>query len=445
MKSSHYLIWSFSVVFAFGCADVDLVDGLGGEGIADGDMGDEGGAGDGGEGGADGEEGSGPSSQPQTGDPPSESDEGGAPSTGEPLPEPGATPEGVEACASFPLIWPTTNSDSMQTIVHDAYGPRLLGGAYDWHRGIDLPGAADDDGFNDPVHAAAAGTIVAIGNQPSASTGAISNFSYSSGNLVVIEHQPADLGGSSDETLYTLYMHLDELELDAFPVRIDGQAVEADLSEYFYLDGGDTNASNRGRPRATFKTSGEAITSRPRVEQHDTIGIIGDSGANYEHLHFEVRESQATSAYARNPYAYLPHLNETRHSASVVDIEDGLRVLVEVEREPGEMGSPTDLHQQLDVEVVSLQILDADEELVDELSLSFLEVNNLDDPDEPEFEFEGVGVDLDPEDFDSSDASWLLSVDFVGLEAAGFEVGAGEQLRIEVTDLCGNRFELDVD
>ncbi|PRP90128.1 Peptidase family M23 [Enhygromyxa salina] len=379
----------------------------------------------------------------------SDTDEGDeTPPIPDPLPEPPsspASPNQPEAGGcGFDLVWPTTGTATDQTRVHDAFGPRLLAGSYDWHDGIDLPGHADDGGFHDPVYAVADGTIYAIGNRPNPNEGAIASYSESAGNVVIIEHLEADLHPGAP-TLYSVYMHLDELELGAFPARlgVDGDAaaqVEVDLGEYYYLGGSGTNAENRGRRRTHFKSSGEPITAYPRVQRQDQIAVIGDSGATYEHLHFEIRESYPTSAHARNPFAYLPHFDTTKHSASLSLNGLGVRAHIEIPRAPGAPGSVMDLSQQLDVELVTLQIRGLQGELLDELRIDFQEIVGLEQPDLPLLDFEGVGITFSPADFDSSSASWQLDIDFAGLAAAGLLLGLGESFSLAVTDVCGNEY-----
>ncbi|NJK31660.1 MAG: M23 family metallopeptidase [Deltaproteobacteria bacterium] len=269
---------------------------------------------------------------------PSGTDEGDS-EPGPPPPESPDDEEPVPAGCKFDLIWPTTGTDTAQTQVHDAYGPRLLGLGYDWHRGIDLPGRDDDNGFNDPVYAVADGSIYAIGNRPNALLGAIASFSASAGNVIILEHQEDDLRPGA-ATLYSVYMHLDEIDLDDFPAYVEGED-EVDLRDYYYLDGLDTTLLNRGRRRAIHKSSGEPITSYPRVEQKDQIAIIGDTGATYEHLHFELREGQPTQAHARNPYAHLPHLDEALHMVELIADGDELRGVIETPAIPrGRSGRP---------------------------------------------------------------------------------------------------------
>ncbi|KIG16250.1 hypothetical protein DB30_04710 [Enhygromyxa salina] len=361
------------------------------------------------------------------------------PSSPDPDPEqPNPQPSGCK----FDLVWPTTGTDVAQTIVHDAYGPRLLDGSYDWHGGIDLPGHSDDGGFFDPVHAVADGSIHAIGNRPSPNQGALSNYGPSAGNVIILEHAPADLHPGAD-TLYSLYLHLDTMNLEAFAARFADDintVVNVDLREYYYLGGSGTTAENRGHKRPTFKSSGAPITAYPRVLRQDPIAIIGDSGATYEHLHFEIRETSPTSAHARNPFAYLPHLDQTQHTASLSVEGATLRALVEIPRAGGAMGSVTDLSQQLDIADISLQLRDLDNEVIDELRVVLSEIGQLDDPDQPLLDLGGVALTLSPSDFDSSSSSWRLAVDFVGLGAIGLIPILGDVYVLEVTDLCGNKF-----
>ncbi len=386
---------------------------------------------------------------PDPGQEPPQEPSGEAPSQQDPDPE-GPDPEGPgpeAGCGGFALIWPTTGTATAQTVVHDAYGPRLLQSGYDWHRGIDLPGDPEDGGFYDPVYAVADGRIFAIGNRPNPAHGAISGYGTTAGNVLVLVHEPADLHPGMP-TLYSVYMHLDEIDVEQFPAIVgDGESpAPVDLREYYYLDGPDTKAHNRGRPRPTFKSSGAPIPDYPRVRQQDTIGVIGDSGAVYEHLHFEIRESQPTQAYARNPYAYLPHLDATMQNATLEVDGDILRATLEIPRPPGAIGDTTDLSQQLDVETVALQIVDAELAPVDELRVSLFEISQFDDAEQPLLELEGVEVELRPADFDSASSSWELELEFTGLDAAGLvPLLADELFALEVVDVCGNRITATLD
>lgn len=399
-------------------------------------------------------------SAPPAGEAPPSSDPDPDPSTPPPGEDPGEQDPGEQdppapsdppipsngECASFDLIWPTTGSTSEQTLVHDAYGPRLLDySGYDWHRGIDLPGDASDEGFNSPVYAVADASIYAIGNRPNPSQGALSHYSKSAGNVIVLEHSAADLHPGA-ATLYSVYMHLASLPLTTFPARLgdDEAIVEVDLREYYYLDGAKTNANNRGRRRPTFKTGGEPIEVYPRVAQHDLIARVGDTGATYEHLHFELREGSPNSGDAINPFARLPHLDATLQAATLEPIPGGLRARIEIPREPGEIGATTDLSQQLDVDAVALQLRGPDQALIDELRFDFAELGLLDDADNPEVELDGATVTLTPYTFSSAEAVWRLDVEFVNLDAAELVPAPGEHYALVVQDACGNDFEIDM-
>ena len=81
----------------------------------------------------------------------------------------------------FSWAWPLSNSSSQDTFT-SAFGPRLLNGSYNFHRGMDLQASENTD-----VYAA-----------------------YS-GDLIVAENQGGDTGGIvsiSDGTYKTVYMHL---------------------------------------------------------------------------------------------------------------------------------------------------------------------------------------------------------------------------------------------
>ena len=358
----------------------------------------------------------------------------------DPDPASNSDPEPAPSGCTFDLVWPTTGSATTETIVHDAYGPRLLASGFDWHRGVDLPGDPNDGGFYDPVFAVADGSIYAIGNRPNPGQGALAGYGNTAGNVIVLEHEPSDLRPGAD-TLYTVYMHLQPITLEAFPARFgDGEIEIVDLREYYYVDGPAITPNNRGRRRDVFKTSGDLITAYPRVAQRDAIAIIGDTGATYEHLHFEVRAGSPNSDDARNPFAYLPHDDAMIHGGSVELDGEGVRAQLEIPRAPGAIGADTDLEQQIDIETVALQILDANDEVVDELRFDFLSLGRFEEPDRGAFEIEGAVVRLSPADFSSASDHWRVGLDFTALAEAGLSLAPGERYGLEIVDLCGNRF-----
>jgi murein DD-endopeptidase MepM/ murein hydrolase activator NlpD len=362
------------------------------------------------------------------------------------------------------FVWPTTGS-AQQTLISSTYGPRhqfSQGGRYDWHQGLDLPGHDGDIGFQDPVYAVGDGTLVRVGVLPGDGTGAVARFGAESGNVVVLEHDPDDTG--LDHRLFSVYLHLAPIDLGAMRARIGGTLQTIDATEYFHLDGADTDGSNRGTPRETFKTSGLPVTELPRVQKGDEIARIGDTGSSiaYEHLHFEIRDCDAgmQRECASNPYGYLPYPDRVPTGVRVQrgPEPDSLRVTLTLPRDRVDRGEVITGDQELDVERLTVErVSGGTARAVRSLDL-FADVNRpgaavwddgqlgfdhddfLSDayvPDQPDRSLEGVQVRFEPADFVSESDAWSLDVVFSGLEAAGFAAVEGETYRATALDVCG--------
>jgi murein DD-endopeptidase MepM/ murein hydrolase activator NlpD len=378
----------------------------------------------------------------------------------------------VGCCAETVFVWPTTGK-AQQTLISSGYGPRekfSSGGAYDWHQGLDLPGHDKDGGFKDPVYAVADGELYRIGNLEGKGKGAIANFSETSGNVIVLRHATADTGLPGD-AIYSLYLHVAEMKLSAFTVRIDGKLQATDLRELYYLDGADTYSSNRGKPRKNHKTSGKNIVAYPRFHKGDVMAMIGNSGStiSFEHLHFEIRArvkgasspSGFNREWARNPYAYLPHPNLSTAKVQLQSTtDDKLLVTVQTDRDGVSRGEPIKGVQDLDVERVRLEIRAKGTLLKSREFRFFTDVNlvgtgkfkdgkaGYDHDDflsnahvgagQPDRSLGGVNVRLDPAPFTSFDNTWKLQVAFSGLAAAKFVPAAGQNYAVTVFDVCGN-------
>ncbi|WP_421806483.1 M23 family metallopeptidase [Flagellimonas sp.] len=141
------------------------------------------------------------------------------------------------------------------------YGPRLLGGSYDFHSGVDM---AHPTGT--PVHAILDGKVVRAETAQPGST--LERY----GQFVVISHDPFD----EVELHQTVYLHLSE----------------------------------------TLVKVGDEI------KQGDVIGKVGNTGVNIntEHLHFEYHIGENSGAIrrsnARHPLRILPYQSKS----AVVDI-----------------------------------------------------------------------------------------------------------------------------
>jgi murein DD-endopeptidase MepM/ murein hydrolase activator NlpD len=225
---------------------------------------------------------------PETDDPPDPAD---LPEPGDPA-DPPEIPPPVVSCgddhpysmyegAHFPppaqiFSWPlpneqASNDRSEPNHLISPFGPRwksndLLLDAYDFHEGLDLVPLAlrdvvidlDNPEHRFPVYPAIAGRVHAIETCDPCEPGG-------PGNHVVIRHMidgsdPPQSGGAEGQIYYTRYLHLDSIA----PGLAVGHLVDVG----------------------------------------DQLGIMGESGANGPHLHFEVR-SYDYLFYAVNPYRYL--------------------------------------------------------------------------------------------------------------------------------------------
>jgi predicted outer membrane repeat protein len=176
-------------------------------------------------------------------------------------------------CVSTDFTYPLT----IPLTISDAFGPRLLKpegySRYDFHRGIDLPA---DEGI--PVHAVTTGTVRAFRDDWVSGIG--------SGNFVHLIHDREDV------SCETRYNHLSAVH--------------------------------------------SAITNGVEVTPGQIIGWVGQTGAYYNHLHFEVRQGlTVTQRAAIHPLSthFLPWTNAVTPAVtlrSVYTDATGLTALVEV-------------------------------------------------------------------------------------------------------------------
>jgi murein DD-endopeptidase MepM/ murein hydrolase activator NlpD len=162
----------------------------------------------------------------------------------------------------FPVQGKTIND------VEAPFGPRVKNStvSYDWHRGIDI-----DATLGTPLLAVTDGEFLKIDNY------------QSGGNTVILKHEftnPVNYNGSTLQYYYTFYMHLDS---------IVPELVQAD-----------------------------ANNEHPAITKGDVIGYVGHSGADVDHLHFELRvgtycslEYQLAnqSSSCANGFLFDPHIN----------------------------------------------------------------------------------------------------------------------------------------
>jgi murein DD-endopeptidase MepM/ murein hydrolase activator NlpD len=173
-------------------------------------------------------------------------------------------------------VWPTTGNSTYAPIA-SAFSPRILSGAYDFHRGIDCPG-----NLNTPIHPAMAGVVVRF--EDTSVTQGTSRERY--GNWILVRHDSV-----GDQPRHTAYLHLN---------TFNGYSV------------GDTVSTN------------------------DTIAWMGKSGVgiNTIHLHFEYYKNLIGTSVdndkAFNPLEILPYTDGNGYSVSFDHRNDSASVLVEV-------------------------------------------------------------------------------------------------------------------
>ncbi len=105
------------------------------------------------------------------------------------------------------------------------------------------------------------------------------------------------------------------------------------------------------------------------VNQGDVIGYSGTSGSGFPHLHFEIRECGFYQRHAVNPFLYLPYTDTVQHTVAFSAVEtappvgDSVLVTATVV-----VTAPRD---ELDFNVITLEVKDADGNLLDRRSLDF--------------------------------------------------------------------------
>jgi murein DD-endopeptidase MepM/ murein hydrolase activator NlpD len=184
-------------------------------------------------------------------------------------------------------VWPTSNTTTPE-LLEDTYGPRLLSGVYDFHRGLDIETGVGGPPI--PIRAIMDGTITRIEPYPYAG---LERF----GNFVCIKHT---FLGPFDRN-QTTYVHLDSFQ--------------GGLSE------GDT------------------------VSAGDIIGYMGSTGDNINtvHLHFEnyahdtdyrINNGSIIRVNSRNPLRFLPH---KEYHPTITAEKSGTDLVVNVSQNPASM------------------------------------------------------------------------------------------------------------
>lgn len=151
-----------------------------------------------------------------------------------------------------------------------AFGPRIQSGRYDWHRGIDISGD-----IGDPIVAPLEGVFWRY------------RYSSSGGYTLTLRHdfpETVTLNGYSFDHFYTRYLHLYDDEIAG-----NGSGTD-DIIEGW-------------------------VEQSTLVTQGQVIGEMGDSGATWPHLHYELRigtrlsleyqtENESTFNYGFDPHVH---------------------------------------------------------------------------------------------------------------------------------------------
>lgn len=102
-----------------------------------------------------------------------------------------------------------------EVVISDSFGPRILNGSYDFHRGLDILRH-----LNDPIYASDDGVVI--------HTGTLDGFSLS-GIFVILEH---------DDNLFTGYLHLNSV---AEGLNIGDRVVAGETIGYAGMTGENIN------------------------------------------------------------------------------------------------------------------------------------------------------------------------------------------------------------
>lgn len=269
--------------------------------------------------------------------------------------------------AEAPLYdWPI--SGKTPNNLSSTFGPRLLNGSYDFHRGIDIPVACGT-----PVHAIADGIVRLSGV-----------YWYYTDRVVQITH--SKLGGY----YYSNYMHMLSVVFSE-----DDEVQQGDIIGY-------SGESNIGGNTAC------------------------DPDNNFDHLHFEIRDNDYHEDHAIHPLVLLPYANETvpMIQFSSLDVSDPISPIVSFK-----VHEDRDENMELDLNRVEVIIYDKSGGslvVVDQHAYDMMEWNLLyyDFMDNPAYN----GVVVSPVHFNASSESYEIDFTFNDLNG----VTDADDLAVEV-------------
>ncbi len=274
-------------------------------------------------------------------------------------------------------VWPTVGK-----ALSSPFGPRQKaseGFRYDFHRGIDIPGAVGE-----PIYAIADGEVYRTYTDP--------NTTFpNGGNVVILRHspdKPIPFHGQNHTEYYSLYLHLDTIQV------------------------------SQGDP----------------VAQGAVIGTLGASGTtSFPHLHFEVRLGTTCSreyqisnptftcaSYFQsghqdphvNPFLFLPYADRDNLTVTVIQESP---LIVQVRSQPTEL----DFNNIRVLRGGITKAINLDQRIG-------IDPNNIDNNNYD-------GVIISPARFNTSSVSYEITFEFSTL--SGFD-------SIEVTDLWGKGLKM---
>jgi hypothetical protein len=282
-------------------------------------------------------------------------------------------------------VWPVPRRP-----LSSPFGPRLKaseGYRYDFHRGIDIPGNRGE-----PVVAMAGGEVFRTYRE-----GDRSSPYPEAGNVVVLRHRAA------------------------VPIPFHGRAFTRYYSLYFHLDAIEVDMATPGGPYSSIAAG-------------ERLGTLGQSGTTtFDHLHFEIRigttcsreyqiahpDEPCASTFGAtpqdphvNPLRFLPYPETDRFEATILR-QDPLTVRVRCDRE------------ELDFDAIRV-VRGVIVKLVDFDDRTGIDARNIDSP-------TAGGVTIQPARFNARSPAYEIVFEFSGLGGCDM---------IEIRDIWGKGFQV---
>ncbi|MUG98123.1 peptidoglycan DD-metalloendopeptidase family protein [Scytonema sp. UIC 10036] len=207
------------------------------------------------------------------------------------------------------FIWPIAGAPNTPYLIGDAFGPRLIGnpGKYDWHEGIDIKA---DEGID--VVASCSGFV---------RISADCDERYkNSGKIIQIEGYEYDSNNKITQKYRINYNHLSERLVKVGDI----------------------------------------------VSQGTVIGKSGCTGANWPHLHLEIRKDDVP----QNPYFYLTFPSTDSHTVAIQGVTSNANGTLNVNLR---VMTP---RTKLDINRINVFALDSNNNTVDSMYVDFNESHN---------------------------------------------------------------------